>query len=301
MEERSYSEKLAEEAAFWGRVAADQAGAVPPEWSAHRRLRHNLVDVAGQVDALLDRVRPGMRTLELGCGPGWLTIALARRGAIAHGIDIAPEAIKVGRARVEAIAHEVKGRATYEVADLNHLVLGAEQYDLVVAKGILHHLTGLEALIGEVHRALVPGGLFWICDNDGTEATRTALLAGLLLGILPTEVSYATKLRGLVRARTAALDRLRASIEAEGLSPFEGAGRAVDWPALVEGRFDVESRRSGPAVTGYLAGQLKAPDWIALPFLRALGTIDRALVRVRLLHSTGVVIYARKSASDAGP
>ncbi len=299
MDDQSYTERLKQEAVFWGRTAAEFAADTPPEWTVHRRLPWNVVGMGAHVDAVLEGIRPGTRALELGCGSGWLTLAMARRGADVQGLDIADEALAVGRARYVEVAREVAGRVTYEHADLNRLQLPPDRYDLVVAHGVLHHLIAIAPLIDQVHRTLVPGGLFFIKDSNGTERRRTAFAAGLLLGLLPTRLWYGEKWRGLLRVRAAALDRLRASMEAEGVSPFEGAGRSTDWPTLVARRFAIERRVNGPAISSYIAAELSAPDALALPFLRALRAIDRILVRARVLHSTTVVVYARKRAGMA--
>jgi hypothetical protein len=37
------------------------------------------------------------------------------------------------------------------------------------------------------------------------------------------------------------------------------------------------------------------PDSVALPLLRVMRAGDRLLVRAHVLHSSGVVLYARKS------
>lgn len=122
----------------------------------------------------------------------------------------------------------------------------------------------------------------------------TALVASGLMFVLPTVVSYRDKISGLMRFGTRAPSRIKASIEAEGLSPFEGAGREFDWLALIGERFEVVQQALSPAVTGYITHQIKLPDRAALPLLRALCVVDRLLVRLHLLHSTSVILYARK-------
>ncbi|NLF77218.1 MAG: class I SAM-dependent methyltransferase [Chloroflexi bacterium] len=296
MNDRDYQEKLAAEGDLWGRVAEEQAGQVPPDWRYHRALRHNVVVHAGDIDALLSRVKPGMTALELGCASGWLTLAMAQRGAAAHGMDISDRAIAVGRAYYESIRDAVPGTVTYSVADLNALDLPAVTYDVIVAKGVLHHLVRLEHVIDQIFTALKPGGLFWISDTLGDESLSTTLVAGALTLVLPTQVSYREKLRGLVRFGRHAPERVKASIQADGLSPFEGAGRDQDWIELVTRRFVIEQTQRKPAVTGYVTAQLALPDRIAIPLLRALARLDRWLVRLGALHSTGVVVVARKPA-----
>jgi len=294
MDDASYQEKLADEAALWGRVAEEQAERLPPDWHYHRHLRHNAVVHARDIDVLLARIIPGMKALELGCASGWLTLAMAQRGAAAHGIDISAGAIDVARAYYETIKDTVPGAVTYAVTDLNALDLPPATYDVIAAKGVLHHLVRLEHVMDQVHAALKPGGLFWVSDTHGDESLPVTLLAGALTLALPTQVSYREKVRGLLRFGLRAPQRVRASIQADGLSPFEGAGRDQDWVALVWQRFTIERMARKPAVTGYVTAQLALPDRVAVPLLRALAVPDRWAVRLGLLRSTGVVLFARK-------
>lgn len=294
MNDTDYEQKLAGEAALWGRDAEAKANDVPPDWRDHRHLRHNIVYHTADIDQFLSHIQPGMTALELGCGAGWLTLAMAQRGATATGIDISARALDIARDYYDSIRESVSGAVTYDVADLNALALPADHYDVIAVKGTLHHLLRMEHVIDEMQRALKPGGLLWVSDSDGEEAMETVLVASALMFVLPTAISYRDKFAGLVRFGSNAPSRIKASIEAEGLSPFEGAGREHDWVRLIHERFDVEQHINAPAVTGYITHQLEMPDWAALPLLRALCHIDRWLVRLKLLRNTGVILYARK-------
>ncbi len=290
----TYEAKLQQEAALWGSADEHTALTTAPDWRIHRDLLHNVVMHTADIDALLALVAPGMQVLELGCGSGWLTLAMAQRGANATGLDISARSLDVAQAYYASIADEVKGTATYEVADLNRLTLPANTYDIIVTRGTLHHLVELEHVIAEVCSALKPGGLFWISDQDGDETLGTALFASALMFALPTVVSYRDKVRGLMEFGARAPQRIKASMEAEGLSPFEGAGRDHDWVAIVKRRFLVERQITKPAVTGYLAHQVQLPYSQAVAVLRAIKAVDGTLTRLGLLHSTGVILYARK-------
>jgi 2-polyprenyl-3-methyl-5-hydroxy-6-metoxy-1,4-benzoquinol methylase len=290
----AYEQQLAAEAELWGAEAQKQAESVPPDWRYHRRLRHNAVVHAAYIDAFLGHVQPGMKALELGCGSGWLSLAMAQRGAHVTGLDISDKALQIGRDYYASIQGDVTGRVTYRAADLNALELPMEHYDVIAVKGTLHHLVNLPHVIEQIHRALKPGGLLWIADSHGDESMAAVLIASALMFLLPTHVSYTDKIRGLLRFRASAPARIKASIQAQGLSPFEGAGRDQDWLALVEKRFAIEQRVTSPAFTGYITAQLKAPDALAIPFLRLLCAIDRSLVRLGLLKSSGILLYARK-------
>lgn len=294
MTEPTYEQKLAAEAELWGRDAVEKAQAVPPDWRYHRHLRHNVIYHTADIDTFLEQVKPGMTALELGCGSGWLTLAMAQRGAAATGLDISEQALIVARNYYDSIRESVSGSAAFDVADLNNVSLPANHYDVIAVKGTLHHLMNMAHVIDEMHKALKPGGLLWVSDSHGEETLSTTLVASGLMFVLPTVVSYRDKISGLIRFGTKAPSRIKASIEAEGLSPFEGAGREHDWLKLIEARFDIEHRIPAPAVTGYITHQVRMPDWGALPLLRALYMVDRLFVRAKVLRSTGLILYARK-------
>lgn len=289
-----YQRKLAQESALWGDEAQRQAQTTPPDWRYHRDLRHNRVMHTRDIDAFLSRITPGMRALELGCASGWLTLAMAQRGAHAEGIDIAESALEVARAYYERVKDETRGTVEYRAADLNALDLPADTYDVIAVKGTLHHLVNLPHVVETLRRALKPGGLLWVSDSDGDEHPRTALIAAGFMFVLPTHVSYGEKMRGLLKFGTQSAERIKLSMQAEGLSPFEGAGRDHDWLALLHDHFTIETIKRAPAFTGYITHQVNLPDALALPLLYALRAIDSLLVRLKLLHSTGVIAYARK-------
>lgn len=295
MTDPTYSEKLAQEGALWGSEAEKQARATPPDWRYHRNLRHNAVMHTRDIDQFLARVQPRMKTLELGCASGWLTLAMAQRGADALGLDIAEGALDVARRYYDSIRAEVPGRVEYRAADLNRLDLPPATYDVIAVKGTLHHLVELRHVIDTIYAALKPGGLFWVSDSLGDEAPLSVLVASGFMFLLPTQVSYGDKLRGLLKFGVNAPSRVKASMEAEGLSPFEGAGREHDWLKLIAERFQVERRVDAPAFTGYITAQLHLPDALAIPFLRGLYALDSLAVRLKLLRNSGVIIYARKA------
>lgn len=292
-----YDDKLKQEAELWGEVDAMHAANVPPDWRYHRELRHNAIMHTDDIERMLAAIQPGMKTLELGCASGWLTLAMAQRGADALGLDVSEQSLDIGRQYYETVKDEVSGSVTYRYADLNTLELEPNTYDLIITKGTLHHLVGMEHVIQQVHRALKPNGLFWVSDQDGDESLFTALFAGALMFVLPTTVSYGDKFGGLMKFGANAPERIKASMEAEGLSPFEGAGREHDWVKLVHEAFTVERKIVKPAITGYITHQLSMGDTMALPLLRSLRAFDGLLVRLGLLKSTGVILYARKTQS----
>jgi len=97
----------------------------------------------------------GRRVLELGCGSGIYTVALARRGAYLTAIDVSAEAVALtlARARANSVADRVDARQM----GAENLRLGAGSFDLVVGFGILHHVD-LNTIGPSVRSVLASGG-----------------------------------------------------------------------------------------------------------------------------------------------
>lgn len=114
---------------------------------------------------LLAHLRPGMRLLDLGCGPGSITIGLARYVAPAEtvGIDQAEEALESARKR--ATDHSMS-HVRFERADVYELPFGDDEFDVVYAHQLLQHLADPVAGLTEAHRVLRPGGYVAVRDSD---------------------------------------------------------------------------------------------------------------------------------------
>jgi SAM-dependent methyltransferase len=112
-------------------------------------------EVAFLVDAL--GLHPGSRVLDVGCGPGRHSLALARGGMDVVGIDLSPDF--VGLARDAAAADQLPAR--FEVMDVRELAYERE-FDAVVClcQGGFGLLGGVddEAVFARFAAALTPGG-----------------------------------------------------------------------------------------------------------------------------------------------
>ncbi len=102
-------------------------------------------------------IQPGQQVLEVGCGPGFFTIAAAKlvgdNGCI-HAIDLHPLAIKMVEEKLQKTGlTNVKVR----IADAAKTGLPTESIDLVFLFGVIHSLP-LALVLPELHRVLRPGG-----------------------------------------------------------------------------------------------------------------------------------------------
>jgi ubiquinone/menaquinone biosynthesis C-methylase UbiE len=97
------------------------------------------------------------RVLEYGCGDGrWACVyELAKRGALATGIDISDVAIELANKRCADL--QLQNRATFEQMNGEALTFADNTFDLIHGNGILHHLNIAKAF-GEISRTLKPIG-----------------------------------------------------------------------------------------------------------------------------------------------
>lgn len=96
----------------------------------------------------------GRRVLDIGCGPGWLTVNYAAAGAAVSAIDLTQKAVSITRAALNA----KKLVADVEVASAESLPFADATFDIVVSSGVLHHTPNLAKAMSEAFRVTVPGG-----------------------------------------------------------------------------------------------------------------------------------------------
>lgn len=114
----------------------------------------------GQLRGLLeqvegDRVDPGAKALDIGCGTGRFTVELANRGWDVVGVDVVPRAVELARERARAA--DVTARFVVgDVTELDRAVIGGG-YRLLLDAECFNHLDddqrlavgrGLDAVAG---------------------------------------------------------------------------------------------------------------------------------------------------------
>jgi len=97
----------------------------------------------------------GKRVLDVGCGGGILSEAMARRGASVTGLDLAPQTIEV--AELHALESGLTIRYVREPAEV-HATHSAGVYDVVTCMEMLEHVPEPDSVLRALHDLVKPGG-----------------------------------------------------------------------------------------------------------------------------------------------
>lgn len=114
---------------------------------------------------LLGALRPGMDLLDAGCGPGTVTVDLARRVAPGRVLGVDASADVIARAS-ELAVDGMPPNVSFAVGDLYALDLADRSFDVAHAHQVLQHLDRPVDALVELRRVLRPGGLLAVRDAD---------------------------------------------------------------------------------------------------------------------------------------
>lgn len=142
--------------------------------------------------------------IDVGCGTGVVSLALAERGFGVVAID--PFLRDAGDRRAEGLRGRTVGADPPIQGDVR-LPFGDEAFDGATRQGLLHHLESMEPCISEIDRALRPGGFYYLSEPTSGETP-------LKRGLFPIWQTFHRK-----AARRAT-------------SPVESVEAPIDWSAL---------------------------------------------------------------------
>jgi ubiquinone/menaquinone biosynthesis C-methylase UbiE len=164
---------IARQQRFWTRRAAS--------WDHGAGNNPGLVRVVQQVIAEADP-QPGEKALDLGCGSGQVTLALARSVASVLAVDVSAKMIDL---LLENAAKDGVTNVEGTAIPIEQLDFEPGSLDLVVTNYALHHLRDEDkpVLVRNVYRWLRPGGRFVIGDmmfGRGGDARDREIIASKL-------------------------------------------------------------------------------------------------------------------------
>ena len=109
-------------------------------------------------------LQPGMRVLDVGCGPGRLTVPIAKKvgpqGEVV-AIDIQPRML----ARAQEKAHQAGlHNVSFHEVKMGNGKLDFREFDLAVLVTVLGEIPKREAALAEILRVLKPGGMLSVTE-----------------------------------------------------------------------------------------------------------------------------------------
>jgi len=132
------------------------------------------------------------RALDLACGTGYAAIGLAVAGLAAevHAADLSVKMLERCRANAEATRADVR----LALADAERLPYTDAAFDLIVARGALHHVPSPLDALREMRRVLSPGGVAVVLAEPTAPGERQV---AAVVGTAYRAVEAVRKLRGL--------------------------------------------------------------------------------------------------------
>jgi ubiquinone/menaquinone biosynthesis C-methylase UbiE len=140
-----------------------------------RRILHNPAKIVGPY------VNPGMTVMDVGCGMGMFSLAMARivgaEGRVI-AVDLQQKMLDVLRKRAEKAG--VADRIRFCKCELNHLGI-EEPVDFALAMMMIHEVPDQQRLLREIHGCLKPGGKLLVAEPKihvpGKAFEKTMVLA----------------------------------------------------------------------------------------------------------------------------
>ncbi len=129
-------------------------------------------DVGVRFGAALGEAARG-RLLDVACGPGVVTAAVAAQAASVVAFDATEQMLEKARARcAKAGLHNVEFRR----GDAEKLPFAEAEFDGAVTRAAIHHFAAPQRALDEIFRVLRPGGTAVILDCESSEDRDESIL-----------------------------------------------------------------------------------------------------------------------------
>lgn len=300
-----YDARIAKEEMYWGEFEADANRHGVPWWCDLRRATKLAKVISGWMydpkiewilrgdcKAKLIAIASGVKgkALDLGCGAGWLSLELARRGMNVDGFEISDARLHIAREYLRGnLFKECFGSVNYQREDINKVSLKKNNYELAASWDTLHHIPEIERVIKEIHESLKPGGYFVLYDHIGLSKRNKKVIRILRIPFAVCSMARNIFKTGLNSPPDSPLENIT--------SPFEDITQE-EMISAIKKFFEIVSLETQLCFAGALANELVSfPDTLKYPLIGLFKLIDDALIRARILKGEYVFVIARKSAA----
>lgn len=288
-----YNSKIKDEAYLWGKTAEKEFKNHSPDYRYYQQTLPYKIYRHSYISKVLSYIYPRSNVLELGSYNGWFSIEMARKGAYINAHDVALKAVNIAKRYYKKSKNKEKftGKISYHVTDLNYPNFPKNTYDVVVVRNVLHHLINLKELFYKINKSLKPNGLILV-DDSLPCGKKEALITGILLFLLPTDIPYSQKLQRVFRKKEV-LKRTQGLIDAKGASPFEGVSGSESIEYL-KTFFKLNYYTTYSAFIGSITAHIQLPLYLKFAFLKILNYFDIFLIKIGLLKGTSYFLVAKK-------
>jgi 2-polyprenyl-3-methyl-5-hydroxy-6-metoxy-1,4-benzoquinol methylase len=191
----------------------------------------------------------GLHVLDAGCGDGWLSVILAKRGATVDAFDVSPNGIRTARDRTKM--NNVESQCQFAVGSFYEIPFESQRYDAVIGQAILHHLQNKERAAAELFRVMKPGARAVFAEPLGNSLwlERVRRMVPIASAAPDDPEQWAQQFKHAELAPFAELFDVEA-VEFQFLSRLDRVIRAPKFVNAV-GRFDRRLLRAIPALRWY--------------------------------------------------
>jgi len=147
------------------------------------RLNYLVEQIASHLGRDSASALSGLRILDVGCGGGLMSEALALMDAQVVGVDASPG--NVAAARLHAQSHNVT--VDYRLGEPAEVLAPEERFDVVLALEVVEHVSDVPAFLATAAALLAPGGMLFVSTIDRTFKSFVVAIIGAeyLLRVLP--------------------------------------------------------------------------------------------------------------------
>lgn len=149
------------------------------------------------MEKYLDKQAESIKVLEVGCGPGYMSLALARKGYSVTGLELSSVCIDVAKSTAEKYSPDLLGSNLDYICDdfFAFSERNVNVFDVILFVGAMHHFPDQEQINLSSKKLLKPNGLI-ICHEPVRDLVtkKNAILNHLIVTLLSASDSYYKKL-----------------------------------------------------------------------------------------------------------